>query len=93
MLVGLIQSKGLQNEEVNSLYRVLVNPIPKNVMVNKNKAKSWDYGYDSKYDIIVISRTGKIGDIVSISGLKIALPPSPVKCLQRHKTKLGYFPL
>ena len=63
-----------------------MNPIPKNVMVNKNKAKSWDYGYNSKYDIIVISKTGKIGDIVLISGIKIALPPTPIKCLQRHKT-------
>tara|TARA_R110000822_G_scaffold53335_3_gene137632 strand:+ start:4150 stop:6315 length:2166 start_codon:yes stop_codon:yes gene_type:complete len=55
-------------------------------MVNKNKAKSWDYGYNSKYDIIVISKTGKIGDIVLISGIKVALPPTPIKCLQRHKT-------
>jgi hypothetical protein len=48
--------------------------VPKNILENRNTGKSWDYGYDEHYDIIVISKTGMIGDIVSIQGLKIALP-------------------
>ena len=32
------------------------------------------YGYDKDYDLIVISKTGRIGDIYFIGGLHIALP-------------------
>jgi hypothetical protein len=61
--------------------------VPKNVIASKNRAKSWQYGYEPKYDIVVISKTGQIGDIINIQGLKIALPATPKKCLQRHKDK------
>jgi hypothetical protein len=61
--------------------------VPKNVISSKNRAKSWQYGYEPKYDIVVISKTGQIGDIINIQGLKIALPATPKKCLQRHKDK------
>ena len=70
-----------------SLYRVVDNHIPKSVFSNKNKAKTWVYGYDSKYDFIVISKTGQIGEIVFIQGLTIGLPPAPKKVIQRHKKK------
>lgn len=78
-----MQKEGLNNE----LYRVVKDYIPKNVFTNKNRNKSWLYGYNQKYDVIVISKTGEIGDIVDISGLKIALPKAPEVCLQRHKDK------
>ena len=77
----------MQKEGLNSIYRVIEGLIPKNVLKSKNKAKTWKYGYDSKYDFIVISKTGEIGDIVRIQGLNIALPATPKKCLQRHKKK------
>tara|TARA_B110000444_G_C18847210_1_gene602854 strand:+ start:1934 stop:4162 length:2229 start_codon:yes stop_codon:yes gene_type:complete len=77
----------LQNEGQNSLYRELVDVVPKNILTSKNKAKSWKYGYEPKYDFIVISKTGQIGDVILISGLRIALPPTPKKCLQRHSKK------
>jgi len=32
------------------------------------------YGYNEKYDMVVISKTGKVGQIINISGLNIALP-------------------
>ena len=48
---------------------------------------SWLYGYNEQYDVIVISKSGKIGQVVEISGLKIALPPAPEKCHQRHESK------
>ena len=48
---------------------------------------SWLYGYNEQYDVIVISKTGKIGQVVEISGLKIALPPTPDKCFERHPSK------
>jgi hypothetical protein len=48
---------------------------------------SWLYGYNEQYDVVVISKTGKIGEVVEISGLKIALPATPEKCFQRHSSK------
>ena len=48
-------------------------------MAKKNKAKNWKYGYDEKYDIIVISKDGTVGDIYEVQGLKIGLPKTPSK--------------
>lgn len=77
----------MQNEDQNSLYIQLEDLIPNSVISSKNKAKSWVYGYDKKYDVIVISKTGEIGDIVSIQGLVIALPKTPKECIQRSSVK------
>tara|TARA_R110001592_G_scaffold38717_2_gene127621 strand:+ start:2863 stop:5091 length:2229 start_codon:yes stop_codon:yes gene_type:complete len=75
----------LQKEGLNSLFKQLTGVVPKGVLKSKNKAKTWLYGYNSKYDFVVISKTGQIGDVIVIQGLKIALPPVGDKCLQRHK--------
>jgi hypothetical protein len=78
----------LQNEgQNNSLCRVVKDYIPAAVISKKNGVRSWLYGYNDQYDVVVISKTGQIGDIVEISGLKIALPLTPEKCLQRHNSK------
>ena len=83
----LIASKDLQSEGLSSLYRKIDDYIPKAIISKKNNSRSWLYGYDSKYDVVVISKTGQIGDIIEISGLKIALPLKPKECLQRHSEK------
>jgi hypothetical protein len=77
----------LQKEGQDNLYRVIDDYIPKGVVSNKNRNKSWIYGYNEQYDVIVISKTGQIGMIVKISGLYIALPPTPDKCFQRSPNK------
>lgn len=77
----------MQKEGQDNLYKQMTGVVPKNVIASKNRAKSWQYGYEPKYDIVVISKTGQIGDIINIQGLKIALPATPKKCLQRHKDK------
>jgi len=59
---------------MSRLYEVIKDPIPKDVIAKGNKAGSWDYGYNPKYDVIVISRDGTIGPVYEINGLKIALP-------------------
>jgi len=56
-----------------SLYRV-IEPIKINTIKRLNKAKKWKYGYDKDSDVIVISKTGQIGEVYSIQNLKIALP-------------------
>lgn len=71
----------------NRLCRVVKDYIPAAVISKKNGVRSWLYGYNDQYDVVVISKTGQIGDIVEISGLKIALPLTPEKCLQRHNSK------
>ena len=64
----------MQNEDQNSLYTVVHDHIPPQVIFKKNKAKNWEYGYNEKYDMVVISKDGTIGDIYNINGLNIALP-------------------
>lgn len=59
---------------MSKLYQVLKDPIPKDVVAKGNKDGSWEYGYNPKYDVIVISRDGTIGPVYEINGLKIALP-------------------
>jgi len=78
------QNEGLKNKQ---LYRVIKNYIPNAVLSSKNKARSWLYGYNEKYDCIIISKTGEIGDVINIAGLNIALPKTPDECLQRHNSK------
>ncbi len=78
----------MQKEEVNKqLYYIVKDIIPQNAITNKNRARSWVYGYNEQYDIVVISKTGQIGDVINISGLNIALPPAPDKVKSRSSTK------
>ena len=77
----------MQKEDQNSLYVKLPNYIPKSIVTNKNKAKTWEYGYNEKYNVVVISKNGKIGDVISINGLAIGLPEKPKKVYKRSETK------
>ena len=56
-----------------TLYKI-VEPIKPHVIKRLNKSKKWKYGYNKEYDIIVISKTGQIGEIYEIQNLVIALP-------------------
>jgi hypothetical protein len=67
------------------IYEVIENHVPKTVLSKKNKAKSWTYGYDDKYDMVVISRDGTVGDVYLIEGLRVALPLVPEKVFSRSK--------
>lgn len=74
----------MQKDAQNSLiYREVPNYIAASVIKTRNKSKSWTYGYHEKYDVVVISKNGEIGQVVNISGLHIALPPTPDKCHSR----------
>ena len=50
-----------------------------------NKKKAWDYGYNKDHDVIVISKSGQIGEVVEIQNLKIALPLQPKKIYSRSE--------
>jgi hypothetical protein len=70
----------LQKEELNSV-------IPTTVLKTKNKAKSFAYGYDEKYDVVVISKDGTIGEVWNINGLKVGLPLAPEKIHARDSKR------
>jgi len=77
----------LQNQDQNKIFRVLKNYIPKNVLSNKNRAKTWLYGYNEKYDIVIISKDGTLGEVYEISNVKIGLPKAPKKFDNDNKKK------
>ncbi len=77
----------MQKDAPNKLYEVLEEYIPKRVLTNKNRGKTWIYGYNEKYDFVNISKTGQVGDIIKIAGLTIGLPPAPKNCYSRDKDK------
>ena len=56
------------------LYKVLKDHIKPKVLKQQNRYKKWKYGYNKEHDVIVISKTGEIGEIYEIQNLKIALP-------------------
>ncbi len=56
-----------------TLYKI-VEPIKDHVVKRLNKHKKWEYGYNKEHDIVIISKTGKIGEIYEIQNLRIALP-------------------
>ena len=55
----------MQKENQNSLYVIEEPPKSK---------KKWEYGYDDRYDIVVISRDGTLGSVYNIQGLRVGLP-------------------
>ena len=72
-----------------TLYKI-VEPIKNTTKHRLNKGKKWKYGYDKDHDIVVISKTGQIGDIYEIQGLHIALPKEPkniIKCNNKWEAK------
>ena len=77
------QNKDSQNDVRDSLYKIVKGLIPKTVISNKNRSRAWAYGYNSDYNVVIISRTGEIGEIYDVSGLLIALPPAPKQCHHR----------
>ena len=61
-----------------------VDPIKKTTITRMNRGKKWKYGYNKEHDIIVISKTGEIGEILEIQNLVVALPKQP-KEIYKHE--------
>ena len=64
-----------------------IEPVKKTTISRLNKGKKWKYGYDKEHDIIVISKTGQIGEILEVQNLRIALPKVPVQVFKHEKNK------
>jgi len=65
----------------------VIEPVKKTTITRMNRGKKWKYGYDKEHDIVVISKTGKIGEILEIQNLRIALPLVPVQVHKLQKNK------
>ena len=68
-----------------TLYKI-VEPVKKTTISRLNKKRKWKYGYNKEHDIVVISKTGKIGQILEIQGLQIGLPAKP-QTVHMHNDK------
>lgn len=78
----------MRKGEVNKdLYYVVEDLIPKAPLSNKNRSRSWLYGYNEQYNVVVISKSGQIGQVINISGVNIALPPIPERSYRRSDIK------
>ena len=77
----------MRKDVQNNLYSIQKDFVSPSILSNKNRARSWIYGYNDKYDIVVISKNGQVGQIVNISGLNIGLPPVPEKVYKRSDKK------
>ena len=65
----------------------IIQPIKLTTIKRLNKSKKWKYGYNKEHDVVVISKTGKIGEILEIQGLRIALPMLPVRVYSNGQDK------
>jgi hypothetical protein len=66
----------------------VVNP---KILAKNNRFKKWEYGYNPDYDFIVISKTGKIGQIIEIQNLRIALPATDEPFKRSENKKEQYW--
>lgn len=66
-----------------SLYSILPDYVPKSA----SSTKKWEYGYNEKYDMVVISKDGTLGDVYEINGLRIGLPKAPKQPFPKHANK------
>jgi len=57
-----------------TLVAILKDYIKPKILKRLNRYKKWEYGYNEEHDIVVISKTGQIGEVYEIQGVKIALP-------------------
>ena len=66
-----------------TLYKILPDYIKPKVLKRMNRYNKWEHGYNEEHDMIVISKTGQVGEVYEIQNLKIALP----KAEDVHKFK------
>ena len=69
------------------IFKVIEGVVPSAIIKRKSNKKTWEYGYNKDYDIVVISKDGTIGEIYEIGGILIALPSEPEDVYKRHTTK------
>ena len=74
-----------------NLFRVIPDHIKASVIKQQNRYNKWKYGYNKEHDVIVISKTGKIGEIYEIQNLKVALPLAEESYSRSNKKEEQYW--
>ena len=69
-----------------TLWKEIKDVVNPKILAKNNRFKKWEYGYNSDYDFIVISKTGKIGQVIEIQNLRVALPATN-ESFKRSKEK------
>ncbi len=76
-----------------TLVKILKDHIKPTIFKRLNRYKKWEYGYNQEHDVVVISRTGQIGEVYEIQGIKIALPKeNDVVTFDEDKWKYSEYP-
>ena len=72
----------------------IIEPVKRTTLTRMNRGKKWQYGYNKEHDIIVISKSGTIGEVIEMQGLRIALPkvPANVHVHAKHKWQRIEYP-
>lgn len=79
--------------EIKPLLTVLTDHVRPHILKRMNNAKKWEYGYNEDHDMVVISKTGQIGEVYEIQDLKIALPlKSDVTKFKDNKWEVTEYP-
>jgi hypothetical protein len=76
-----------------TLFKVLENHVKPKVLKRNNRYKKWEYGYNQEHDMVVISKTGEIGEVYEIQNLKIALPKQSEDVVKFKSNKWERTPL
>lgn len=85
-----LKEQDLQSQSLDKLYTTEPHLLSKRELSIKNGKRLWKYGYDEESDLVVISKTGQVGDIYNIQGLRIGLPlfnPKDKLIIVRSKKK------
>ncbi len=69
-----------------TLWKEIPDVINPKYLKKQNRYKKWEYGYNSEYDFVCISKDGTIGQVIEIQNLRIALPAEN-EPYQRSKDK------
>ena len=76
-----------------TLLKILKDHIKPTIFKRLNRYKKWEYGYNKEHDVVVISRTGQIGQVYEIQGIKIALPKEDdVVTFDENRWKYSEYP-
>jgi len=74
-----------------TLWKEIKDVVNPKILAKNNRYKKWEYGYNVEYDFVVISKTGKIGSIIEIQGLRIALPTADEPYKRSKKQEEQYW--
>ena len=74
-----------------TLWREIKDVVNPTILKKQNRLNKWEYGYNVEYDFVVISKTGKIGQVIEIQNLRIALPAADESFKRSEKKSEQYW--